>query len=158
MLCCFLLYNKEISHNYTYITSLLSLCPSSHPTPLGHHRAPIWAPCVIQQFLTSSLVYTWQCINVDATCSTLPTLSFPHCVHKSVLYLCVSIPFPANSFINILCLLLKNGCPLSLPSSPPHEGFLIQQKNKIIQTFTPQQRSMHTSALSKKFCLCFLMI
>ena len=25
--------------------------PSSHPSPLGHHRVPSWAPCVIQQLL-----------------------------------------------------------------------------------------------------------
>ena len=31
--------------------------PSPHPTSLSHHRAPGWAPCVIQQLLTSSLFY-----------------------------------------------------------------------------------------------------
>ena len=29
-----------------------------YPTPLGHHRAPSWAPWAIQQFPTSSLFYT----------------------------------------------------------------------------------------------------
>ena len=29
---------------------------------------------------------------VNATCSVSPTLCFPHCVHKSVLYICLSIP------------------------------------------------------------------
>ena len=38
-----------ISHNYTYIPSLLSLPPFPHPPLLGHHRVPDWAPCVIQQ-------------------------------------------------------------------------------------------------------------
>ena len=33
---------------HRYISSLpLPSLPSSHPTPLGHHRAPGWAPCVI---------------------------------------------------------------------------------------------------------------
>ena len=33
--------------------------PSSppHPVPLGHHRAPGWALCVIQQLPTSCLFY-----------------------------------------------------------------------------------------------------
>ena len=29
-----------------------------HPTPLVHHRAPDWAPCVTQQLLTSYSSYT----------------------------------------------------------------------------------------------------
>ena len=32
---------------------------SPYPTPLGHHRAPGWASCVIQQLPISSLFYTW---------------------------------------------------------------------------------------------------
>ena len=38
----------------------LSLEPPSSPPshPLGHHRAPGWAPCVVQ-LLTSHLFYTW---------------------------------------------------------------------------------------------------
>ena len=31
--------------------------PGSHPTPLGHHRAPDWAPWVTEQLLTSYLFY-----------------------------------------------------------------------------------------------------
>ena len=39
-----------ITSNYTYMASLLSLPPLlPHPTPLGHHRAQVWAPRVIQQ-------------------------------------------------------------------------------------------------------------
>ena len=33
--CCI----AQISHKYTYIPSLLSLPSTTHPTPLGHHRA-----------------------------------------------------------------------------------------------------------------------
>ena len=62
MLCWFLPSNKRIKHKYTYITSLLSLPlpPAHHPTPLDCHRAPGWAPCVIQQlptYFTDSNVY-----------------------------------------------------------------------------------------------------
>ena len=33
----------------TYVVSLLTLPPTPHPTPLGHHRAPSQAPCAVQQ-------------------------------------------------------------------------------------------------------------
>ena len=63
--------------------------PFSHPTPVGHHRAPCWAPCVIQQLLTS---YSY----VDATFSIHATLSLSlslsHHVYKFILYICISIP------------------------------------------------------------------
>ena len=54
--------------------------PSQAPWPVrlpGCHRAPGWAPCVMQQLLTSYLFYAWQCIYVDFTFSIPPTLSFP---------------------------------------------------------------------------------
>ena len=72
--CCvgFCHTTTQTSHNYTYITSILSLRPFPHLTILGHHRAPGWAPCVIQHLLTSSLFYTWQCIYVHATVSLVP--------------------------------------------------------------------------------------
>ena len=35
----------QVSHNYTFIPSLLAALPSPHPIPPGHHRAPDWAPC-----------------------------------------------------------------------------------------------------------------
>ena len=38
-----------------YIPSLSSLLPIPHPIPLGGHRAPGWAPCVIQQFILAIL-------------------------------------------------------------------------------------------------------
>ena len=34
----------QISHNFTYIPSLLSLPPLHHLIPLDHHRLPSWAP------------------------------------------------------------------------------------------------------------------
>ena len=33
--------------------------PSIHAARLGRHRAPSWAPCVIQKLLTSHLFDTW---------------------------------------------------------------------------------------------------
>ena len=66
--------------------------PFPHPSPWGHHSGPGWAPCVRQQLLTSSPCYTWHCIYADATFSIHPTLSFSHCVYKSILYICISIP------------------------------------------------------------------
>ena len=37
-----------------------------------------------------SLFYMWWCVCFHAALSIHPTLSFPHCVHKSVLYVCIS--------------------------------------------------------------------
>ena len=83
----------QISHNYTYITSLLSLSPlpQSLSHHLGHYRVPGWAH-VIEKLFTIYLFYTWWCIYVCATFSICPTLSFPHCVHKSILSICASTP------------------------------------------------------------------
>ena len=71
---------------YIYPLPLEPPSPPSHPIPLGHHRAPSWAPYTIEQLPTSYLYYIWQCIYVSATLSILPTLSLPHCVHTSVLH------------------------------------------------------------------------
>ena len=87
--CCI---STWISYKYTYVSSLLSL----PPTPLGHHRAPSWALCAMQQLPTSYLLYTWWCIYVSPTLSICPTLSFLHCVHK---------PFSRSaSLFHLLCL------------------------------------------------------
>ena len=56
------------------------------------HRAPGWAPCILQQIPTGYLFYTWECICFHATFSIHPNLSFPSCVLKSVLSVWVSIP------------------------------------------------------------------
>ena len=76
----------QVSHNYTYITSL-PLTP-----PPGRRGAPGWAPCAPQQLLPSCLFYAWQCTYVCATFSICPTLSPPHCVYEFILYICVSVP------------------------------------------------------------------
>ena len=62
--------------------------PTSDLTPLGHHRTPDWAPCVIQQLLAYPL--THNSVGVDATFSLCPIHSLPHCVYKSVPFICIS--------------------------------------------------------------------
>ena len=52
---------------YLYLLFLLSLPPPPHPTPVGHYRAPSWAPYAIQLPPTSYLFYTWWCISVNTT-------------------------------------------------------------------------------------------
>ena len=49
---------KWISYMHTYIPSLFDLPPllPHRPPHLGHHRAPSWAPCAIQQVPTSYLL------------------------------------------------------------------------------------------------------
>ena len=44
-LCC---TRKWTSYMHTNIPSLVGLPPPSHPTHLGHHRAPSWVPSAIQ--------------------------------------------------------------------------------------------------------------
>ena len=45
--CVGFCHTRWIIHKYTYVPSLLNLPlpPPFHPTPLGCHRAPGWAPC-----------------------------------------------------------------------------------------------------------------
>ena len=65
--CCFGLCHTtvQIRHNYTSITSLLSL-PSHPPTPsFTSSQSTGWDPCFIQQLLTSYLFHTWWCIYVE---------------------------------------------------------------------------------------------
>ena len=57
---CFCHTTMGISHNDTFNSSFMSFLSSILPTliPLGHHGVPDWAPCVIQQVLTTYLFYT----------------------------------------------------------------------------------------------------
>ena len=47
-----------INHKDACISSLLIL----PPIPLGHHRAPGWAPCTTQKLPTSCLFHMWSCV------------------------------------------------------------------------------------------------
>ena len=59
--------------------------PHAHPTPPGHHRAQSWAPCAIQQLLTSHLLYTRQCVSVN------PTLNSSHRSYPRVSWGCLFV-------------------------------------------------------------------
>ena len=90
--CCIIMW---ISCKQTYISSLLSLPPTPpQPTALGCHTALSRAPCAIQQLPTSQLLHLIVCIHINATFPICLTLSFSHCVHSSVLYICASSPTP----------------------------------------------------------------
>ena len=64
-------------HHFPFLSPSWASFPSSHPTPLGHHRAPGWASSVTQQLPTNHLFYTWQCVCVNTGLSTHPTLPSP---------------------------------------------------------------------------------
>ena len=119
---------------YTCFPSLYPL--PSHPSRLS---APDWAPSVIQPLSPSYFTSGEGCFNTPL--SIHPTLSFPHCVHKSVcLYSC-----PANRFINTIflnsmcmfsvqlssvaqsCLTLCNPMDCSTPGFPVHHQLLEPQ-------------------------------
>ena len=82
----------RISHKHTYVPSLLSL-PLTEPPILTleaitERRAePLCGPAA-----SHGLFYTQWCVPVDATLSICSTLSFPHCVRKAVLCVCLSVP------------------------------------------------------------------
>lgn len=58
ILCWFLPFTS-MNHPRAYTGSLPLEAPSLHPTPLHCHRAPGWAPRVVQQLHISCLFYTW---------------------------------------------------------------------------------------------------
>ena len=66
--------------------------PSTHPPsfPSRSSESSKLSPLCYTELPTSRLFHTWQCIYVNAALSICPTLSFPHYVHKSVLYFCIS--------------------------------------------------------------------
>ena len=86
-----------IGHNYIYIYIYIYISSPpwvslllTHPIPLGHHRVPGWAPV---SYSSSPLTILHMVgIYINATFTNSPTLSFPCCVFKSILYICVSIP------------------------------------------------------------------
>ena len=109
--CCTVKWSRYM---YTYIPSLLVLVPTHslphpsyplpHLTPLGHHRAPSWAPCAIWQVPTSYLFYTWYCIHVSPNlpvhATPFPPLS-PHvCSLGLRLYSCPETRFICTIFLD----------------------------------------------------------
>ena len=88
-------------HRYPLLLAAPSHLPP-HPTPLGHHRAPNWAPCIIQQILTGCLflhvVYMFQRYSLN-----LSHLLPPLCPHVYPLHLCLYSCL-ANRFISTIFL------------------------------------------------------
>ena len=75
---------------------LPSASPSPAPIPFLQviTEQQTGLPRLLDSFSPASHLSTWQCICVLAAFSVGPFLSRPHCVHGSVLYICVSIPSP----------------------------------------------------------------
>ena len=99
---------KWISYIYTYIPSPLNLAPAppSHPSRSTEPRAGLPVLCSSSPL---ALFYAWWCIHVNATFPVGSTLSYctPH-AHKSILYICISIPCPENRFIFQILLMCVN--------------------------------------------------
>ena len=90
-------------YKYTYIPSTFSLPPHPpHLTPLGHHRAPSWAPRAIQHLATSHLFYTCMCIQLlshvwpDFMDCSLPS-STVHGIFQATVLQWVAISFSRRS-------------------------------------------------------------
>ena len=64
---------------------------SSHPTALGHHGAPSWAPCTVRQLAASCLTHGSVYMSMLLSQSVPPSPSHPS-VHMFILYVCISIP------------------------------------------------------------------
>ena len=43
-------------------------------------------------------------MHINAALQTHPTLPFPHCIHKPILYVCISTPVSTNEFMNTIFL------------------------------------------------------
>ena len=82
-------------HSQPSGSTSLPLSPR-HPTHLGHHRAPSWAPT--QQVPTSYLFYTWQCTYINPKLPVHPTL-LPGSASTHWFSTSVSLSLPANRFI-----------------------------------------------------------
>ena len=102
-----LLYN-EVNQLYVYIYPLPPGSPSHpqpHPTPLGHHRAPSWAPCAMQE-LPTSFYFTHGSVYMSIPISHfIPPSPFPPCPKVHSLHLCL-YSYPANRFISTILLIL----------------------------------------------------
>ena len=82
--CC---KTMQISHDYAFVTSHLSLSPLCLFQSIGLSSMCYVATSHLLPVLY--MVVYIQCIY--ATLSICPTLPFTHCVQKSILYICVSI-------------------------------------------------------------------
>ena len=92
----------QISHNYMFIPFLFSL-PLTHPYPirLGSHRAPAGLPMLysslpVAVYFTHDNAYKLMLLSQLVLSSPSPTL------HKSILYVCVTIPPLKNRLISTI--------------------------------------------------------
>ena len=88
--CC---TRMHIRHSHIYIPSLLSLplLSSSYPSRPSQ-RTRLGSLCYVAASHQLSILHMVVYIYINATFSICPTLSFPHCVHKFPLCICVSNP------------------------------------------------------------------
>ena len=93
--CCvgFCCTTARISHDYTCISSLLSLPSHAHPTPPGHHRVWGWTSGFMYKSSFPPAVYFTQGpVYMSMLLSpSVPPSPCPVCVHRSIPYICVSI-------------------------------------------------------------------
>ena len=101
MLFSFCCTKAWISYICTYISSLLGLPPSPHPSPPGHRRAQSRAPRANLQLPCSCLSVSRVvlCMSVHSPDSSCPALPCPtHRVCKSILEVSVSLFLNSNTF------------------------------------------------------------
>lgn len=84
------IYIKSYTHTHTHCPSWSSF-PLSHPTFSRSSECHAGLP-MSQSSFSLAICFTYDSICVYATFSIHPTLSFPCCVDKSVLYICITIP------------------------------------------------------------------
>ena len=82
--------NMNRSQAYPCHPLLNLLPPPSPPHPLGGHRALTLASMCPTEIPTGHLLCIRWCARFNAPPSDHSTFSFPHCVHKSVLCVCVA--------------------------------------------------------------------
>ena len=90
MLYCFRCTATWISCKHTYIFSLLSLSALPHPTPPGRRSALSWAP-VPRSILPLVICLTQGQAHMSVPLSLCPSTPSPY-IHKSIPYICISIP------------------------------------------------------------------
>ena len=103
---CFCSTTIWIRHKYTYSPSLLSL----PPTPTSYPSLSTQSTCLSSllyiatsksYFTHSSFIHVKQSYSLNS-----PYPFLPHCVHKSILYICISIPaLQIGSHIKFLCII-----------------------------------------------------
>ena len=104
MLCNIVLGSTQISHRYTYVLSLLNPLPSLSPVRLFRLSENTGLSSLFHianphlLFVLHVVMYVFPCY-----LSVCPILSFPHCVHKPVLYVCLHC-CPADKLISTIFL------------------------------------------------------